>query len=99
MVPSFFGRNEFFNYIAEEQYAYLIVITDGGERHYGGHFGYEVFFSCPCSTKQRAGAYINQQHYRQFAFFFKHLAERMIEAGRYIPVDKPDIVAGLVFAH
>src|SRR3712207_1176013 len=50
-------------------------------------------------AKERAGAYIDQEHHRQLTLFFKHLAERVAEPRRNVPVNKPNVVACIIFPY
>ena len=99
MLSSFFGWYKFFNFIRKENHTNFIVILNGRKCKRSSHFGNNIFLQLQYSTKFTATRNINQQTYRQFALFFKNLYIRMSETSSHIPVNRPDIIAVLIFTH
>src|ERR1035437_7422057 len=99
MCRSFFRWNKFLYFITKEDHTYFIIVIDCRESKNRCNFCHLFFFQLRKGAESIRTTDIDQQHYSEFAFFFKNLDEGVIEPCSDIPVNIPDIVTILVFAH
>ena len=96
---AFLGRDVFFDFVREEDNAHFIVVLDGREGQCGGNFGHAIALERGHRTEIATARHIDQQHHGQFALLLKHLDVRLVEAGGHVPVDRANIITGLVLSH
>ena len=99
MLAPLLGRNILLNLVGEEDNANLVVVLYGTERQCGCNLSHHVALSLTLSAKVERTAHIDEQHHCEFALLLKHLDVWAVESCRDIPVDVPDVVAKLIFAH
>src|SRR5471032_2860984 len=99
VAAAFAWRDEFFHLVAEENETDLVVVADGGEGKHGGDLGGEFALGLAARAEQAGAAHVHDEHEREFAFLDKLLNERMIHPRGDVPVNRPHVVAGLIFAH
>ncbi len=99
VAAAFARRDEFLDFIAEQQEADLVVVADGGKGEHGCDLGGEFAFGLRARPKQAGAAHIHNEHERQLAFLDEFFDERMVHPRRDVPVNRAHVVTGLVFAH
>src|SRR5262249_7428763 len=75
-----------------------VVVADGAERKDGRQLCRDLAFLLEQRPELLAGAGVNEQHYRQLALLDEALDEGVPHARGNIPVDRANVVAGLVLA-
>ena len=98
MRTALLRRNEKFEPIAKKKKPHFVIVPDRAECQQAGDFGSQLTLGL-CGAAEIPGcAHIHDQHHGQFAFLGELLNERAAEPRRYVPIDGPDLVTGLVFA-
>ena len=99
-VPAAFARrDELLDLVGEQDQPDLVVVADGGEGQHRGDLGRQLALGLRVRAEQARAADVHHQHQRQLAFLDELLDERMVHPRGDVPVDRADLVAGLVFAH
>src|SRR4026209_2108145 len=98
MRPTFLWRDEKLNPITEEEQAHFVVIPDSAEREETGNFSREFTFRLGNAPETPGGAYVHDQDNGKFALFGEFLYVSCPETGGHIPIDRPNLVTGLIFA-
>ena len=97
MPPGFSGRNVFFHPVGKKHQSGLVVVSKGRKREKGRDLGGPLGLELAPAAEPQGTADVHQKHHRQFAFFDEFFDERMAQAGRHVPVDASNVVAGKVF--
>ncbi len=98
MGPAFLRRNEKLDPIAEKKQADLVVVPDCAEGEQAGDFGREFALRLRVAAEIAGCADVHDQHDGQFPLFGELLDESGSEPRRYVPIDRADLVAGLILA-
>ena len=99
MLPSLFGRNEFFDFVAEKYHPDLVVVLNRGKCESRCHFCHFLFLLLSAGAEIAATAHIDKEHHRQFAFLLVDLHIRLVMTRSHIPVDVADVIARFILAH
>ena len=91
-------RDELLDLVAEEEQADLVAVADGGEGEDAGDLGGQFALALVARAEFAGGADVDGEHDGQFPLLAQLLDEGCAGAGRDVPVDQPDFVAGTVFA-
>ena len=84
--------------IGEHQQADAIVVARGRQRQHASHLDREFMLEVRAGTETRRPRHVDHEHDRELALLDVALDERTAHAGRHIPVDRADLIAGLIFA-
>ncbi len=99
MLPAFFWGDEKFDLVGKKKEADLVVVARGGEGKHTGDFGGEFALALRGGAKVAGRRDIDEEDQGPLPFLAVGFQEGAIHAGRHVPVDRADVVAGLVFAH
>ena len=93
------GRlDELLDAVAEEEQADAVLVGDGREGERGRDFGGQVALGHGTGAVAVGGGDVDEEHQGQFALFAVFFHEGGAGAGGDVPVDRADVVAGLVLA-
>src|SRR5207244_4309293 len=96
-VPGAFARrHEPLHTVRAGDEAHFVIIADRAEGEHGCQLGHHFSFLLELRSEVVTGAAVDEQHHRQFPFLNVALDEWMPHAGGHIPIDRADIVSGLV---
>src|SRR5437764_652818 len=99
MRSTFLWRNKKLELIAKKKKPYLVAVSDRAECQQTGDLGGEFTLGL-CGAAEISGcAHVHDQHHSQFAFFGELLNEGAAEPRRHIPVNRANLVTGLIFAY
>jgi len=93
------GRDELFHLVGEGDEAHFIVVLNGGKGQESADLGGEFVLGLFHAAEASRSAEVHQEDNRELAFFAEFLDERLAGPRSDVPVDAPDIVTRLVFAH
>ena len=95
----FARRDGFDDAVAEQDQTDLVLVAQRGKREQTGDFGGQFGFGTRAGTEHLRSRDVDQEHDRQLALLREALDVRVSGAGRDIPVNGADVVAGDIGAH
>ena len=99
MLASLLGRNELLDAVAEEDYAYLVIVLNGAEGQGGCYLRHHVALHLGGGTEIETAAHIDEEHDGEFALFLKDLDVGLVEACGDVPLYVAYVVAKLIFTY
>src|SRR5947209_18402909 len=99
MGTPFLRWDEKFHPIGEKNEPNLVVIPDRAEGEQTRHFRRQFALGLGCASEIPRRANIDNQHHGQLALFGKLFHESGSESRGYVPIDRANLVAWLIFAH
>ena len=99
MLASILWRNILLYTVGEEDDTDLVIVLNGRESDRRSDFCSQLALHLLRSTEVQRPRDVDEQHHRELTLLLKDLDIRMVEAGRDVPVNIPDIVAELIFTH
>src|SRR5438128_3001058 len=97
VARAFSRRHEALDAVRKRHQADLVIIINGAEGQNGSQFRNDFFLLLDKCAELLAAAAVDGEQDRQLALFDVALDERVPHAGRDVPIDGPNIIAGLVF--
>src|SRR5205085_3627732 len=91
-------RDDLLDAVGEVDQADAVVVVQGGEGEQGGQLGDDLAHRLAAGAAAEAGRGVHEEQDGQLALLDVPLEERLAHAGGDVPVDGPDVVAGLVGA-
>ena len=92
-------RNEALHVVREEQQANAVHILDRRECEHGRQLGGDVAFAPIDRSEGHRRRSVDRDDDRQIALFDELLHVRRAGARGHVPVDRADVIAGLIFAN
>src|SRR5205823_67548 len=92
-------RDEQLDVIGKQDAADLVVVADRAERKHARDLRGEFALAEMHAAEFARRAYVHDEHHRELALLGEFLDESIPHARRDVPVNRPHVIARLVFAH
>src|SRR5207249_8513791 len=99
MRASFLRRNEELDTIGKKQQTDLDIVANGTKGEKTSDFSRKFPLRLPGAAEIARGAHVDDQHYGELSLLRELLDVSGSHARGHVPIDRPNFVTGLVFAH
>ena len=99
VTPSLPRRNDVLDAIGEKKNANAVVVPNRGHRQHSGQLARQLALESLYRPESLRSGEIDDQHHGELALFDVALDERPAHSRGDVPVDRADLVAGLILAH